>query len=115
MGSLIVRNVDDALITRPRRRAASLGRSSEAEHREILRQVLSEGSSGMPLGDLRGKIRIVLDFDETPDDIISAQVVAEGMMLIHHDRHAALYPMQVRLPGHTLIHEPCPAIAAGRA
>jgi hypothetical protein len=52
------------------RRAAVHGRSAEAEHRNILRQVLSEGSSDLPFGDLRGKIRIAPDFDQTPDDMI---------------------------------------------
>ncbi|MAM39000.1 MAG: hypothetical protein CMN60_05870 [Sphingobium sp.] len=40
-GALQVRNLDDDLIQRLRRRAARHGRSVEAEHREILRQVLS--------------------------------------------------------------------------
>ena len=40
-GSLSVRNLDDDLITRLKRRAPRHGRSAEAEHREILRQVLS--------------------------------------------------------------------------
>jgi plasmid stability protein len=40
-GSLSVRNLDDDLITRLKRRAARHGRSAEAEHREILRQVLT--------------------------------------------------------------------------
>ncbi len=39
--SLHVRNVDDDLIVRLKRRAARHGRSAEAEHREILRQALS--------------------------------------------------------------------------
>jgi antitoxin FitA len=41
MGSLSVRNVDDELILRLKRRAARHGRSAEAEHREILRQALA--------------------------------------------------------------------------
>jgi plasmid stability protein len=41
MASLLVRNLDSALIDRLKRRAARNGRSMEAEHREILRQVLS--------------------------------------------------------------------------
>ena len=41
MGRLSVRNVDDELIRRLKRRAARHGRSAEAEHREILRQALS--------------------------------------------------------------------------
>lgn len=40
-GNLQVRNLDDDLILRLKRRAARHGRSTEAEHREILRQALS--------------------------------------------------------------------------
>ena len=40
-GNLHVRNLDDDLIIRLKRRAAQHGRSTEAEHREILRQALS--------------------------------------------------------------------------
>jgi antitoxin FitA len=40
-GNLQVRNLDDDLIVRLKRRAARHGRSTEAEHREILRQALS--------------------------------------------------------------------------
>ncbi len=43
-GSLSVRNLDDDLITRLKRRAARHGRSAEAEHREILRQALIDES-----------------------------------------------------------------------
>ena len=39
--SLIVHNLDDALIQRLRQRAERHGRSVEAEHREILRHALS--------------------------------------------------------------------------
>jgi plasmid stability protein len=39
--SLSVRNLDDDLIARLKRRAARHGRSAEAEHREILRQALA--------------------------------------------------------------------------
>jgi plasmid stability protein len=72
MGSLLVRDVDDDLITRLKGRAKAHGRSAEAEHREILRRVLSEGSSDMPFGDLQGKIHIEPDFDQTPDEVIEA-------------------------------------------
>jgi antitoxin FitA len=41
VGNLHVRNLDDELITRLKRRAAQHGRSTEAEHREILRQALA--------------------------------------------------------------------------
>lgn len=39
--SLQVRNLEDDLVIRLKRRAAHNGRSAEAEHREILRQALS--------------------------------------------------------------------------
>jgi antitoxin FitA len=39
--NLHVRNLDDELIARLKRRAARHGRSTEAEHREILRQALT--------------------------------------------------------------------------
>jgi plasmid stability protein len=40
MAQLIVRNLDDEIVKRLRRRAAESGRSMEAEHREILREAL---------------------------------------------------------------------------
>lgn len=40
MGNLLVRNVDDELIDRLKAQAARHGRSTEAEHREILRRAL---------------------------------------------------------------------------
>jgi plasmid stability protein len=40
-GNLHVRNLEDDLIVRLKRRAARHGRSTEAEHREILRQALA--------------------------------------------------------------------------
>lgn len=40
-GNLHVRNLDDDLIARRKRRAARHGRSTEAEHREILRLALA--------------------------------------------------------------------------
>jgi antitoxin FitA len=39
-GKLLVRNLDEEIILRLKRRAARHGRSAEAEHREILRQAL---------------------------------------------------------------------------
>ena len=40
MAQLIVRNLDEDIVARLRRRAAEHGRSTEAEHREILREAL---------------------------------------------------------------------------
>ncbi len=45
-GSLSVRNVDDVLIARLKRRAARHGRSAEAEMRDILRQALEGEGDG---------------------------------------------------------------------
>lgn len=42
MGQLIVRNLDEDIILALKRRAARHGRSAEAEHRAILREVLAE-------------------------------------------------------------------------
>jgi antitoxin FitA len=39
--NLHVRNLDEDLVAKLKRRAARHGRSTEAEHREILRQVLA--------------------------------------------------------------------------
>lgn len=46
VGSLSVRNLDDNLIDRLKRRAARHGRSAEAETRDILRQVLEGEADG---------------------------------------------------------------------
>jgi len=55
-GNLSVRNLDDELIARLKRRAARHGRSAEAEHREILRQALaSEADSSFE--DLAAQLR----------------------------------------------------------
>lgn len=40
MAQLVVRNIDEEIVTALKKRAASHGRSAEAEHREILRLVL---------------------------------------------------------------------------
>ena len=42
MATLTVRNLDEDLVRALRIRAAEHGRSAEAEHREILRQILTE-------------------------------------------------------------------------
>lgn len=43
MAQLIVRNVDDDLVRRLKRRAADHGRSTEEEHRQLLRTALRSG------------------------------------------------------------------------
>jgi antitoxin FitA len=42
MAQLIVRQLDEELVFALKRRAARLGRSAEAEHREILREALAQ-------------------------------------------------------------------------
>ena len=49
MAQLIVRNLDDDIVKRLRRRAAESGRSVEAEHREILREALLKKGPGKSL------------------------------------------------------------------
>lgn len=48
MAQLIVRNLDEALVSELKVRAARHGRSAEEEHREILRRALRPGA-GIPL------------------------------------------------------------------
>lgn len=55
-GSLSVRNLDDDLIGRLRRRAARHGRSAEAEVRDILRQAL-EAEAGTDFERLAADLR----------------------------------------------------------
>jgi antitoxin FitA len=50
MGSLTIRNIDDAVKRRLRVRAAEHGRSMEEEVREILRQVVGGGAPARDLG-----------------------------------------------------------------
>jgi plasmid stability protein len=70
MAQLIVRNLDDEIVTRLRQRAARHRRSTEAEHREILRQAL------VPTRNRRSLKEHLLampdvgsdgDFERTPD------------------------------------------------
>ena len=52
MAQLIVRNLDQELVQELRIRAVRNGRSAEAEHREILRQVLLGSKSGKSLREM---------------------------------------------------------------
>ncbi len=49
MAQLIVRNLEDAVVRALRERAAKKGRSTEAEHREILRDALATTRRGTSL------------------------------------------------------------------
>jgi antitoxin FitA len=70
MASLSVRNLDDDLIGRLRRRAARHERSAEAEVREILRQALtSEAQPGFD--DLAAEFRaLTANRHHTPAEIL---------------------------------------------
>ena len=66
--TLHVRNLDDELVARLKRRAARHGRSAEAELREILRQALSlepEPSFEELAAQLR---RLTADREQTPSE-----------------------------------------------
>jgi plasmid stability protein len=69
-GNLHVRNLDDELIARLKRRAVRHGRSTEAEHREILRQALAgevESSFDRLAADLR---KLTKRRKQTPSEIL---------------------------------------------
>jgi plasmid stability protein len=70
MPSLHVRNVDDELIRRLKRRAARHGRSAEAEHREILRRAL-ERESLTSFEELAAEIRKLTETrNHTPSEVL---------------------------------------------
>jgi plasmid stability protein len=52
MAQLIVRNLEEELVKKLKRRAVEHGRSAEAEHREILRRALFPERGGRSLKDL---------------------------------------------------------------
>jgi plasmid stability protein len=56
MANLHVRNVPDDIVKKLKLRAARHGRSTEAEHREILRQVVS-GETGDAFEELAARLR----------------------------------------------------------
>ena len=69
-GNLHVRNLDDDLIARLKRRAARYGRSTESEHREILRQALIadvEPSFDTLAADLR---KLTKRRKQTPSEVL---------------------------------------------
>ena len=72
-GSLSVRNVDDVLITRLKRRAARHGRSAEAEMRDILRQALegeADGDFERLAADLR---KLTASRTQTPAEVLQGE------------------------------------------
>jgi antitoxin FitA len=69
-GNLHVRNIDDDLIIRLKRRALRHGRSAEAEHREILRQVLADEPEAS-FDDLAAKLRAMTAARrQTPSELL---------------------------------------------
>ena len=68
--NLHVRNLDDELVAKLKRRAARHGRSTEAEHREILRQALT--AEVEPSFDtLAAKLReLTRDRKQTPSELL---------------------------------------------
>lgn len=72
-GNLHVRNLDDDLIARLKRRAARHGRSTEAEHREILRQSLAhevQPSFDRLAADLR---KLTRGRRQTPSEVLQRE------------------------------------------
>lgn len=68
--SLQVRNLDDELVARLKRRAARHGRSAEAEHREILRQALA-GEDDTSFEALAAELRkLTRGRRQTPSEIL---------------------------------------------
>ena len=77
MGTLQVRNLDDAPIARPKARVARRGRSTKAEHREILLQTLSwESKPGF--ADLAARMR----------QTTAGREQAPAAALLYEDRNA---------------------------
>ncbi len=72
--SLIVRNLDDEIVARLRLRATRNGRSTEAEHREILNQA-SASESSFDFLELAEKFR---ELTKNRTHTRSEQLVREG-------------------------------------
>jgi plasmid stability protein len=71
--NLHVRNLDDELVARLKRRAARHGRSTEAEHREILKQALSVEPEPT-FDDLAAELRrLTAKRKQTPSEILLRQ------------------------------------------
>jgi antitoxin FitA len=70
MGNLHVRNLDAELIARLKRRAMRHNRSTEAEHREILRQVLA-GEAAASFDQLAAELRrLTKRRKQTPSEVL---------------------------------------------
>jgi plasmid stability protein len=77
MGSLSVRNLDEDLLGRLKRRAAKNGRSAEAEVRAILGEALS-GESEPNFDDLAAELRaLTVGRKQTPAEVLQREGRAE--------------------------------------
>jgi len=73
VASLHVRNVDDDLVRRLKERAARHGRSAEAEHRDILREVLLD-EDHMSFEELAAEVRkLTAGTKQTPSEILQRE------------------------------------------
>ena len=72
-GSLHVRNLDEDLISKLKRRTARHGRSAEAEHRAILRQVL-DSEPEPSFEDLADELRqLTASRKQTPSELLQRE------------------------------------------
>lgn len=70
MANLLVRNIPDDVVRQLKIRAARHGRSTEAEHREILRQAVS-GGQGDAFEELAARIRKLSEGrTHTPSEVL---------------------------------------------
>src|SRR4051794_36853710 len=65
MGQLVVRNLEETLVRKLKKRAVEHGVSAEEEHRQILRKALAEPDDDFP--DLKG---VLLSMPDVGDDAI---------------------------------------------
>ena len=73
MAQLTVRNVDDQVVRALKQRAAALGRSAEAEHREILRRaLLDDGKVKESFAERAGRLRRRVHSDVDSAELIRA-------------------------------------------
>lgn len=70
MGQLLVRNLDDELVQQLKVRAARHGRSMEAEHRKILREVLTEQKEEKEVPSFKS---LLSEMPELPEDELQRQ------------------------------------------
>ncbi len=71
MAQLVVRNLDEELVAKLKLRAARHGRLAEAEHREILREALSEEPGRQSFKEMAARVRaMTAGRRHTPSEIL---------------------------------------------